>query len=166
MMGMDNKSIFKISLVLGVLAPLLAQLGYIWVLYTFGPKLSSVQWGSIWARGDPANIVNRPARGNWVPNFLGGILFAGLLSWLHAKFLWFPLEPIGFLLITDGHALIEGLWTVITAAWALKLIVLKIGGSKLYEEVGVPTAVGFITGVVLMGFIRGLILIVRFFVPF
>jgi hypothetical protein len=55
---------------------------------------------------------------------------------------------------------------VITAAWALKLIVLKIGGSKLYEEVGVPTAVGFITGVVLMGFIGGLILIVRFFVPF
>jgi len=167
MMGVDNKSIFKVLLVVGVLAPLVSQLGYIWGLYTFGgTKLPSSLWGTVWYRADPTGIANRPARGEWIPNFVAGILFAGLLSWLHAKYLWFPLDPIGFLLITDGHALIEGLWTTVTAAWILKLVVLRVGGSKVYEEVGVPVAVGFIAGTILVAFIGGLIMVVRFFVPF
>ena len=167
MMGMDNKTIFKVSLVVGILAPLLAQLGYIWGLYTFGAtKLPSSLWGGVWYRADPQGIVNRPVRGEWIPHFLGGILLAGALSYLHAKFLWFPLDPIGFLIITDGHALIEGLWTTVTAAWAIKLIILRVGGSKFYEEVGVPVAIGFIVGAVLVSFIGGLLMVVRFFVPF
>lgn len=167
MMGVDPKSIFKVLLLVGVMAPLVSQLGYLWGCYTFGAtRLPSTTWGGVWYRADPAGIVNRPVRGEWVPHFIGGILFAGLLSWLHARFLWFPLDPIGLLLITDGHALIEGLWTVITAAWIVKLAVLRIGGSKLYEEVGMPVAVGFVTGVVLVAFIGGLVLVARFFVPF
>ena len=167
MMGMDNRSIFRVLLVVGILAPLISQLGYLWGLYTFGAtKLPSSLWAGVWYRADPAGIANRPARGEWIPHFVAGILFAGLLSWLHSRFLWFPLDPIGFLLITDGHALIEGLWTVVTAAWILKLIVLRVGGSKVYEEVGVPVAVGFIAGTILVAFIGGLIMVVRFFIPF
>jgi hypothetical protein len=167
MMGVDYKSIFKVLLVVGILAPLVSQLGYIWGLYTLGAtKLPSSRWGSGWFRADPQGIVNRPVRGEWIPHFIGGILFAGLLSYLHARFLWFPLDPIGFLLITDGHALIEGLWTTLTAAWAIKLIVLRVGGSKLYEEVGVPVAIGFIAGAVLVSFIGGIAIAIRFFIPF
>ncbi|MEM2303429.1 MAG: DUF6784 domain-containing protein [Candidatus Bathyarchaeia archaeon] len=95
-----------------------------------------------------------------------GVLLAGALTYLHAKFLWFPLDPIGFLIITDGHALIEGLWTTVTVAWIVKLIVLRIGGSKFYEEVGVPVAIGFIVGAVLVSFIGGLLMVIRFFIPF
>jgi len=165
MMGVDNRSIFKVLLVVGILAPLISQLGYLWGLYTFGVnRLPSTSWTSLIP--PVSSVPNWPVPGEWIPHFIGGILFAGLLSWLHAKYLWFPLEPVGFLLITDGHALLEGLWTVITVAWVIKLIILRVGGSKLYEEVGVPAAIGFIAGAVLVFFIGSIVLAVRFFIPF
>jgi hypothetical protein len=97
---------------------------------------------------------------------IAGIIFAGLLSFMHARFVWFPLEPIGFLLATDGHALIEGIWTMALAAWVLKTITLRVGGSKLYERTGIPTAIGFIVGIVIVSVIGGVLLVTRFFIPF
>jgi hypothetical protein len=97
---------------------------------------------------------------------LAGIIFAGILSFLHARFTWFPLEPIGFLLATDGHALIEGIWTMTLAAWILKTITLRVGGSKLYERTGIPVAIGFIIGLVIITIVGGAILFIRYFYPF
>jgi hypothetical protein len=88
------------------------------------------------------------------------------LTYLHAKFVWFPFEPIGFLLAMDGHALIEGLWTMVTAAWVMKSLTLRIGGSKLYEKVGIPVATGFVIGFMSITVFGGILLITRFFVPF
>ena len=42
----------------------------------------------------------------------------------------------------------------------------RAGGSKLYGNVGAPSASGFIAGTVLVAFIGGLIMVVRFFIPF
>jgi hypothetical protein len=97
---------------------------------------------------------------------LAGIIVAMLLSYLHARFLWFPLDPVGFLLAVDGHALVEGIWTMLLAAWIFKMITLRIGGSKLYEEKGIPVAIGFAVGMLVVAFIGGIVLAVRFFVPF
>jgi len=42
-----------------------------------------------------------------------------------------------------------GAWVPILVAWVVKTIVLKTGGSKLYESMIVPFAAGFILGEVL-----------------
>ena len=168
--GTDSRSVFKVVLVSSILAPLVAVIGIIWAFYTFGatrlPGAGWISWSHILGRAWPENVVTRPAYKPWVPHYIAGIITAGLLTFLHARFLWFPLDPIGLLLATDGHALIEGIWTTILAAYILKSITLKIGGSKLYEEVGIPAVSGFIAGYLVMTFIGGLIFLVRFFVPF
>jgi len=43
---------------------------------------------------------------------------------------------------------------------------LRIGGSKAYEEYGVPLVSGVIAGTIVAIFIGGLIGVIRFFIPF
>lgn len=168
--GTSNKSMFKVVLVVGILAPLLAILGTTWGIYAYGfTKLPSMSgyWSSYFdARAAPDSVAPRPAHEPWVPNFLAGIAFSALLSILHARFVWFPFEPIGFLLATDGHALIEGIWNMCLIAWVIKKLTLRVGGSKLYEQTGIPVCTGFVLGTVIVAFLGGLMLLLRFFVPF
>jgi len=165
----STKSVLKIMLFISILAPLLSLIGAIWGFYTFGttkmPWITGV-WYSKYEGVTPDAIARWPAHEPWWPQMIAGIAFAGALSFLHARFAWFPLEPIGFLLATDGHALIEGIWTMTLAAWVLKTITLRVGGSKLYEGTGIPAAIGFIIGLIIITIVGGAILFIRFFYPF
>lgn len=42
------------------------------------------------------------------------------------------------------------MWGYITVAWILKFITFRVGGSKLYEDYGVPLAVGIFLGAFLV----------------
>jgi hypothetical protein len=167
--NVSNKSIFKILLFISVLAPLFSIIGTIWGLYAIGVRnmpYTAGNWYSKYEGTTPDALATTPAYEPWWPNMLAGIVFAGLLSFMHARFAWFPLEPFGFLLATDGHALIEGIWTMALAAWILKTLTLRIGGSKLYEKTGIPAAIGFIVGIVVVSIIGTVLLAIRFFHPF
>ena len=171
MTGVSNRSIFKVVLLANAIGILTAMLGMIWAMYTFGARnLPSFidYWGSSYfdSRVNPDSIARRPAYEPWIPNMIAGIIFACILSFLNARFLWFPIDPFGFLLATDGHALIEGIWDVLLAAWILKLLTLRIGGAKLYEDMVIPVATGFIVGTATVAFLGGLVYLFRFFVPF
>lgn len=168
--GVSSKAVFKTLLPVSVVAPLLALLGAVWSFHTFGitklPTASGSWWSAYNWLGNPVALARRPAYPPWWPQMLAGIIVALILSYLHAKFLWFPLDPVGVLLAVDGHALVEGIWTMLLVAWVLKAITLKVGGSRLYEEKGIPAAIGFATGMLVIAFIGGIILATRFFVPF
>ncbi|MEM1569970.1 MAG: DUF6785 family protein [Candidatus Bathyarchaeia archaeon] len=168
--GVSSKTVFKILLPISVIAPLLTLLGAVWGFHTFGitklPTASGSWWSAYNWLGNPSALARRPAYPPWWPHMLAGVVVAIILGYLHARFLWFPLDPIGFLLAVDGHALVEGIWTMLLVAWVLKTITLRIGGSKLYEERGIPAAIGFATGMLIVAFVGGIILAIRFFVPF
>jgi hypothetical protein len=161
------KNVFKIHFLVAAIAPIISVAGMVWAFYTFGMnRVPSIGDSTGYEGYTPSALARRPAYDPWWPHMIAGIIFAMGLSALHARFVWFPLEAFGFLLATDGHALIEGLWTVCLAAWVLKTITLRIGGSKLYESTGISVATGFIIGVVISCVIGGILLFVRFFVPF
>lgn len=50
-------------------------------------------------------------------------------------------------------------------AWVAKTLTLRIGGSKAYENYGVPMAAGLIFGIVIIKLIGGAMLVLRFFHP-
>jgi hypothetical protein len=112
-------------------------------------------------------------RYNLVPpaNELAGPIIAGfiitmLLFLLRARFAWWPLHPMGFLISGGQYTTWTGVWTAFLGAWVLKWVTLRIGGSKAYQEYGVPCAAGVVLGyaiVVILGIVSGL---VRWFVPF
>jgi hypothetical protein len=168
--GTPNKDTFKIVLVTCIVAPVTALTGYIWAMYAFG--LQKLPFGStfIYSAMDTWSNVDRyasmPALPPFTAQFIVGILIAGALTYLHSRFVWFPLEPVGFYLGTDYNVWLEGCWSMFLAAWVLKAITLRIGGSKLYERVGIPLATSFVIGFAGVTFLGSIFLLYRFFFPF
>ena len=166
--GTHPKSVLKIVVITQILGTLVASIAIIWWLYLFGgsklPGISGQFYSWINSFAWPDAEQYRPSHEPWVPHAIAGALFAIILMYLHARFLWFPLEPISILMVTGRD--IEGPWVMVVAAWILKKLTLQIGGSKLYEDVGVPTASGFLVGYLATAVLGGIALIGRFFVPF
>jgi hypothetical protein len=60
----------------------------------------------------------------------GGAMLA--LTWLRQRFLWWPLHPIGFPIMSSW--LVDWMWFSIFFAWLIKIIVLKYGGAGMYAK--------------------------------
>jgi len=94
-----------------------------------------------------------------------GFVITFTLAMLHSRFVWFPFEPLGFVIATGMPGNWYGVWTAFLGAWILKTLVLRIGGSKLYER-SIPIVGGFLGGVFITIFAGSLLLVLRFYVPF
>lgn len=169
--GTNPRNVLKITAFAAVLAPILSQISIIWAFYTFGmgtlPGHNVGWWGptdrftSDWSTSWPAR-----AGITWWPQMVAGFIVAFALNYLHARYIWFPFDAVGFLLGTDMWSVVPAVWTAALIAWVLKTITLRVGGSKVYEGFGRPIAAGFVIGFSIMCFIGGGIGIIRFFHPF
>jgi hypothetical protein len=169
--GVSTKSVFKVLVASIVLGTLAAILGFFQAAYTFGLTRIPGSWGiqgcnSLVERGVRPDLWNiYPAAEPWIWHFIVGFIIAAILSVLHARYIWFPLEPVGFV-AGLGAGFEWGFWSYGLIAWILKTITLRVGGSKLYEEWGAPIASGFIAGHMLALIPGTIISKIRFFIPF
>ena len=168
--GGDDRLVLKTYVISQVVAPLFSLLGFIWVLYTFG--VSKIGLGPYDMTTEPlirylnpSRLETWPVPEPWIQNMLAGLIISSTLTVLHARFLWFPFEPIGFVL---GFSLAGwgAYWGMALAAWVAKVLTLRIGGSKAYEDYGLPFVSGFAVGYVIALIIGGLLSVIRFFAPF
>ena len=81
-------------------------------------------------------------------------LFTVFLMIMKIRFLWWPLHPGGYVLISGSG--MGRLWFTIFLGWLAKAIVLKIGGVKLYRQ-AVPFFLGLILGDYTLGCVWSLI---------
>ena len=81
-------------------------------------------------------------------------LFTIGLMIMKIRFLWWPLHPGGYVLVSGTG--IGGLWFPIFLSWLAKAIVLKVGGVKLYRQ-AVPFFLGLILGDYTLGCVWSLI---------
>jgi hypothetical protein len=79
--------------------------------------------------------------GMWAIGFAGAFVF----TFLHGRVGWWPLHPVGFAF--SGTAVGTTYWLSIFIVWATKLIILKMGGIRLYERAK-PLFIGLIVGYV------------------
>ncbi len=70
-------------------------------------------------------------------------LFTIFLMLMKIRFLWWPLHPGGYVLVSGTG--MGGLWFPIFLSWLAKVIVLKMGGVKRYRQ-AVPFFLGLILG--------------------
>lgn len=104
-------------------------------------------WGA--ARAGPKNMAPRiaadptgPLAEAWVFMGIGGSIMALLMLARH-HLLWWPLSPIGYMISANwktAHIAFSAF-----LAWLLKLLILKYGGPKLYQNAR-PFFVGLIAG--------------------
>ncbi len=71
--------------------------------------------------------------------YWSGLGFAGIgaagmmvLTWMRQRFLWWPLHPIGFPIMTSW--VVDWMWFSVFFAWLVKVTVLKYGGAPLYTR--------------------------------
>jgi hypothetical protein len=168
--GIRNRDAFKITLISFLIMPIIAFLIFLWVGYTFGLfNLAFMFRGRYMFRNYALNTTtwnHIPAEEPWVVHALIGMVVTVLLGVLHSRFIWFPFEPIGFICGTTYVSVLFGMWFPFLVAWILKTLTLRIGGSRLYEQYGVPIAVGFTLGCMALTVLNGIISVYYCFHPF
>ena len=78
----------------------------------------------------------------WLCKIIGAVVIFCFI-FMHNKFLWWQLHPIGF--VIGSNRWVGYLSFSIFIAWFLKTIILRYGGSKIYEK-SVPFFLGLILG--------------------
>jgi hypothetical protein len=145
-------ALLLLSLVIGYFVSFASTL---WVEYRFAwtqdvvAKLPN-DWGSF--NNPKTQIVDavvQYSRSNYHPrespawNFAFGFGLVGALAALRLRFAWWPLHPIGFLMIytyPETH-----LWLSILIGWLAKSLILRFGGTRMYSDAK-PFFLGLIVG--------------------
>jgi len=95
------------------------------------------------------------------PDFTVGFIIAIAITALSFTYAWFPLDPVGLVLGFGAMGYLWGatLWFPGLLGLIIRTLVLRTGGSKLYEEKGIPVATGIIIGTAIANFLFGLVTI-------
>jgi len=72
-----------------------------------------------------------------------GAGIVGLLGWARLAFTWWPLHPVGVLLMASYCTKV--LWATFFVGWLGKFAVMRYGGTRLYQRLK-PVAIGVICG--------------------
>ncbi len=110
-----------------------------------------------WEFGPLVNDLRAPRPAS---SFLGLGLMTGaavmvLLTWLHTRFIWFAISPIGFLL-GGTWGMTQRMWASAFIAWLLVFAIRRFGGLKLYRTLR-PVFLGMVVGHLVMMGLRSLI---------
>jgi len=148
------------------LSVLLALAASIWSVMTLSYAYGGVNLHGFWFIGVPQNAGNYMARilSNPTPASTSGWLFTGIgalimggLTFIRARFVWWPLHPLGFAIST--FFIMNYVWFSVLVAWVIKSVVLKYGGPGLYRTTR-PFFLGLIMGQI---FVSGMWLIIDYF---
>jgi len=162
--GVSNRNIFKVmslSAIVSILIsiPVAVALWY-YVGYYRLPVGKEWEWLN---QSDVTNVLPAPAEEPWWPWALAGFVFSGLIMYLRFRFVWFPLDVYGIYIGATAYYLctIPGCFI----GWLLKYITLKIGGTRYFEEYGLPIASGWLIGYSVSILVNGIIAVIRFAIP-
>lgn len=165
--GISAKSAFKLMVVTFAITLVTRVFISLWWVNLQGQTLAKLCSG-----GWDCDIAGRD-RYSWAPptstiaiaGLAGFIIVVGLF-FLHSRYVWWPIHPMGFLLSGGMYIVWTGVWTCFLVAWIFKYLTLRIGGSKAYERYGVPFVSGTLLGLVVAIVVGIIIGIVRFYIPF
>jgi hypothetical protein len=169
--GTSSRNVFLVAFICMPISILTILVTRTWVVNYYGlGRLDG--WTGLWCSitescgGGIGYSARLPSASQYGVASLVGFIITVVLSLLHARFIWFPLEPLGFIMATTTAGMYYGIWSACLVAWAVKFIVLKVGGSRLYMDYGIPTIGGFVTGYVIAAFLGVILSVTKFFIPF
>jgi hypothetical protein len=161
------RNLFKVMLIVTILGVPTGLATMLWLGYTYGFNVlpMAVTYSYPWMDVSVEYFNTIPSVEPIWP-FVGvGFLLTGALSFLHFRFPWWPLEPIGLVLALNRPFQKAAFWMSFAEALIIKYLTLKIGGARAYEEYGVPFVSGFIGGFTLTVIAGMAVGVIRFFFP-
>ena len=123
-----------------LVAVLVSAVGSIWMQLSVGYNYGAINMSGFF-RGlvhypfnfTARNLLNAggPVWEGWVWTAYGGGLM-GLLMWLKQRYLWFPIHPLS--LPISSMWMTDSIMASVFISWAVKGLILKYGGSPLYQK--------------------------------
>jgi hypothetical protein len=107
-----------------------------WAMTVHGPRATL----SVTQQYDEANYHPRHSA---VGHFSFGFLFTMAMGLLRLTYTWWPLHPIGYLMIGTFPG--STLWFSIMIGWICKVLIVRFGGAKMYMDAR-PFFIGLIVG--------------------
>ena len=150
----------KFMLLMGLAVTLSYGLSFsslLWTEYRFATTQDQSQtapinsWGTVGAQRNyvstPVSAYYKPQKANLPYDPLTqvgvGAAITAFLAAMRLRFAWWPLHPIGFLMYPTTPA--QVIWFSLFLGWLIKALLLKFGGSSLYQSAK-PLFVGVIVG--------------------
>ncbi|NOZ22030.1 MAG: hypothetical protein GXP25_13190 [Planctomycetes bacterium] len=151
-----SRRVVLVSLVIACIVGIVVS---IWITLRLGYSIGAYNFGAWETRSGNIRIFNNvvskmrnPTQPDWrrIGFLAGGVVATVLLTILHYNVSWWRLHPVGFT--------IGGIWPIrasafaIFIAWALKFVLVKLGGISLYRKAKpfvLGTLVGYVMSVVL-----------------
>ena len=167
MTGVRTKNMFKLILMTFLIAlpiSLILRVEWAHILGTARMRLCSSPWDCSAAGAAQWNTA--PPPGEIAMAAGAGFIVTLLLSIIRARFIWWPIHPMGFLLSGGMRSTWTGAWTNFLGAWIAKWLTLRIGGSRAYEEYGIPFVGGYMVGLAILTFVGIIVGTIRWFIPF
>lgn len=169
--GISARSMFFLTVLGSIIAIPTVMATRIWVVNLYGTTRvpiwsgcsitdmcgNSIDW--VYAGGRASFLVQ-------AETIVAGTSITIVLFLLRARYMWWPINPVGFILATGYATWWMGCWDAFLVAWIAKYLTLRIGGSKAYEQHGVPVAGGIVAGITLGDFVAYIIGMTKFLVPF
>jgi hypothetical protein len=146
--GVNPRNVLKVLFVGLFVSMLVTEIVQIAITGTYGATRFTGKFSIMPLEGYSSSLWSFPSESpltEMIPHLAIGFVFMVVTRYLCSKFLWLP-DPIVAIVAWDWVISLHGVWFACLAAWAIKYIILKIGGSKLYESWVVPFVGGFILG--------------------
>lgn len=162
--GTSERELLLAQLVIAFLASFVGLYIGLALLYsngidTFFTRVWYLRDGGVTRAREVGGVVT--AEGVWgskeVTHFIAAFLTVGLFWFLRARFPWFFFAPVAFFFYS-------GMWFLSAfPALILKLLVLKLGGTLVYDRYAVPLVIGILVGISFGAFLFGSI--AAFYIP-
>jgi len=149
----DIMLIFLVSVIIT------AIIGHVWSIYwmhimggfaNLGP-IGYYQWAVDWTREftiSPPVGIHGDTTMRWV-YIISGIIAVFVIEFLRMRFTWFFVNPVGLIV----GWLFPWMWLGYVIPFIAKLLVLRIGGARVYNDIAVPIVIGGTVGYGLAKFI-------------
>jgi len=169
--GVSARSVYLLTVIGSIIAIPTVMATRIWVLNLLGTTRVPIWSGCSITEmcGNSMDWVYAGGRATFLvqaETIVVGSVITIILFLLRARFLWWPINPVGFIIATGYATWWMGSWDAFLGAWIAKYFTLRIGGSKAFEHYGLPVAGGLVAGITLGNFIAYIVGMVKFFVPF
>jgi hypothetical protein len=124
-----------------VIAIVLGVTGSLFTVMSLGYRDGGINSNAWFFKSMPGIIYKMAATNIAEPQgvYWEGLSFVGVgagamlaLTWLRQRFLWWPLHPIGFPIMTSW--LVDWMWFSVFLAWLIKVTILKYGGASLFAR--------------------------------
>src|SRR5207244_2335498 len=76
-------------------------------------------------------------------HFMLGLVITAALSAARLRFAWWPLHPVGFLMVSSY--VMQQIWVSVLLGWLIKVLVVRFGGMQLFRAAR-PLFIGLVIG--------------------